>query len=114
MKSSLLLAVLVIACSLSLKAQNADGVFTKVDEKPEPVRTVAPACPKGETGLVAVSLVIDETGKVLEAAISKSTNNALDQAALAALQNWSFKPAKVGGKAVKSKVTVPIRFDDQA
>jgi TonB family protein len=51
---------------------------------------------------------------VIQASISKSTNNALDQSALAALQNWSFKPAKLDGKPVKTRVTVPIRFEESA
>lgn len=110
-KKTILLSALVLACSVTLKAQTADEVFTKVDENPIPVRTVAPKAQNGEAGLVAVTCVIDEKGKVVSVKVSKSTNGALENSALEAVQNWSFKPAKKDGKAVKVRVTVPIRFD---
>ncbi len=110
-KSILLLGALLIAGSLSLRAQASDEVFTKVDENPVPVRTVAPKNHDGESGLVAVLCIVDEKGRVISASVSKSTNAALEASAVEAVQSWSFKPAKKDGKAVKVKVTVPIRFD---
>jgi len=109
-KSHLLLSAILVLGSLSLKAETAGDVYTKVDENPVPVRTVAPKA-TGESGLVAVMCVIDETGKVVSATVSKSTNASLDDSALNAIQNWSFKPAKKDGKAVKVRVTVPVRFE---
>lgn len=111
--SSLLLATLVLSTGVSLKAQASD-IYTKVDQNPVPVRTVRPEAPSGQTGLVAIVCIVDEKGNVTDASISKSTNSALDQPALAAIKSWSFQPAKKDGKAVKVKVTVPVRFDDQA
>ena len=110
-KQSLLLSALLLVASLSLKAETSGDIFTKVDENPVPVRTVAPKATRGESGLVAVSCVIDEAGKVISASVTKSTNSLLDESAVVAVQNWSFKPAKKDGKAVKVRVTVPIRFD---
>jgi len=106
-KIALLLTALLAMASLSLKAAE---VATKFDENPVPVRTVAPVAPDGQSGLVAVICVIDESGQVIEATVKKSTNAALDKPATDALQNWKFKPAKIAGKAVKAKVTVPVRF----
>ena len=106
-KIALLLTALLAMASLSLKA---DEVATKFDENPVPVRTVAPVAPDGQSGLVAVICVIDESGQVIEATVKKSTNSVLDKPATDALQNWKFKPAKIAGKAVKAKVTVPVRF----
>jgi TonB family protein len=114
MKSALFAALLLVGLSLSASAQSADDVYTKVDERPEPLKTVAPVHPAGQSGIVAVSCVIDENGKVLEVHVTKSTNTALDSHAMAALQSWSFKPAKVAGKPVKTKVTVPFRFEGEA
>lgn len=111
-KSSILLSVLLVAGSLSLKAETPSDVFTKVDESPIPVRTVAPKAKPGEAGLVAVVCVIDENGKVVSAMVSKSTNVSLEESAVDAVQRWSFKPAMKDGKAVKVKVTVPIRFSE--
>jgi protein TonB len=35
----------------------------------------------------------------------------LDEAALRAVKNWRFHPARVGGIPIPSTVTVPIRFE---
>jgi protein TonB len=54
--------------------------------------------------------VIDETGVVTTCSVAKSSNHDFDEAALAAVKKWKFKPAQKDGAAVKMKVTVPIRF----
>lgn len=107
-KFALLLSALLAVTSVTLKAEE---VATKFDESPVPVRTVAPVAPNGESGLVAVICVIDESGMVIEVTVKKSTNAALDKAATEALKSWKFKPAMIAGKAVKAKVTVPVRFE---
>lgn len=112
--SSLLVLTLMFLGALSLKAQDANGVFTKVDENPVVKKTVMPKAPSGENGLVAVLCVIDENGKVVDAVVTKSTNPKLDSYAVDAVQRWDFKPAKKDGKVVKTKVTIPLRFEDQA
>jgi len=115
MKSSSLLLTLVLAfAGLSLQAQTADDIHIKVDENPSVLRTVKPEAPQGESGLVAVQCVIDENGKVVSAVVSKSTNSALDSFALEAVAKWDFKPAKKDGKTVKTKVTIPFRFEGKA
>jgi protein TonB len=35
----------------------------------------------------------------------------LDQAALAALRDWRFQPARQGGRAVSATLQVPVRFE---
>ncbi len=110
-KAALLITALLSFGSLAVRAED---IATKYDENPMPVRTIAPKAPAGETGLVAVTCIIDEQGRVIDTVVKKSTNSTLDRAALEALQTWSFKPARIAGKSVKSKVTVPVRFDTQA
>ncbi|MBI5381332.1 MAG: energy transducer TonB [Opitutae bacterium] len=117
MKSSftkLALIASLLGAASALSAQSADGIFTKVDENPVPVRTVAPKASSDATGLVAVVCVIDEDGKVMQADVSKSTNGELDKSALEAVKGWSFKPAKKDGKAVKVRITIPMRFEGNA
>lgn len=97
--------------ALLARAQDASGIHTRADEPPVPLRTVSPVAPEGQTGLVAVVVVIDEEGKVLSTAVSKSTNPQLDEPAATAIQGWTFKPAMKAGKPVKIKVTLPVRFD---
>ena len=108
------LLLLVVLC-LPLRTKADDTVYTKVDVNPVPVKTPPPDYPlnlkrEGTSGLVAVSVVIDETGVVTTAIVAKSSNPAFDDAAVAAVKKWKFKPAQKDGVPVKMKVTIPIRF----
>ena len=106
----------VLALNLALCAQDADGVYTKVDENPAPIKTAKPEYPldlkrDGVSGLAAVSCVIDETGNVISCKVTKSSNPGFEKPALDAIAKWKFKPAKKDGKEVKVKVTIPFRFN---
>jgi periplasmic protein TonB len=101
---------------LSGSAYADDTIYTKVDENPSPTLTPPPAYPEkmreqNITGVVAVSIVIDESGTVTSSSVVKSTNPEFEQPALDAIAKWKFKPGKKDGKAVKVKVTVPMRFN---
>ncbi len=96
-----------------------DTIHTKVDENPLPLKTPPPDYPvelrrQGISGLVAVVIVIDEDGKVIEAEVSKSSDPGFEESALAAVRKWRFKPAKVEGAAVKVRVTLPMKFNFSA
>lgn len=85
------------------------------DEPPMPLRTSAPSYPSqlkrdGVTGMVAVSIMVDEQGNVQEAKVEKSSNPGFDQAALEAVTKWKFKPAKKAGAPVSVKVVIPVKF----
>ena len=84
-------------------------------EPPVPVRTVAPDYPTelrrdGVSGVVMVKCTINEQGDVVDPHVEKSSNNAFEQPALAALKKWKFKPAKQDGAPVATKVSIPIKF----
>ena len=109
----LLLAVLVC---LPLRAVADDTVYTKVDVKPVPVKTPPPVYPtdmkrQEVTGVVAVTIVIDENGEVTSATVAKSSRPEFEQAAIDAVKKWKFKPAQKDGAPVKIKVTIPLRFN---
>lgn len=104
----------VLAAPLSLVA--ADDIYSKVDEPPVPVKTPPPRYPEalrrdGVSGLVAVTVVIDEKGIVISSEVSKSSHNEFEAPSIEAVKGWKFKPAKVGGNAVKVRVTIPMRFN---
>ena len=61
-------------------------------------------------GMVIVRLLVSETGKVDDAAIEKSDNALLNDAALVAARQVEFNPAKMGDKPVKAKVMLPVKF----
>lgn len=117
--STLLSLLLAVAAFLpSLGAQDANGVYSKVDEPPVPIKTPPPKYPdslrrEGVSGVVSVTVVIDEKGAVTDVTVSKSTHADFERPSIEAMRSWKFKPAKVGGEPVKVRVTVPMRFNVQ-
>jgi len=101
----------LVAFSLPVHAESA------FDEPPTPVKTQPPRYPEtlkreGISGMVSISVTIDEKGTVSEAKVTKSTNAGFDQPALDAVTNWKFKPAKKNGQPVSVTVVLPIRFSN--
>jgi protein TonB len=93
-----------------------DTVYTAVDVNPVPVKTPPPDYPSemkrsGLSGVVAVTLVIDEKGVVVSANVAKSSHPDFGAPAVDAVKKWKFKPAKKDGVPVKMRVTIPIRFN---
>ena len=62
-------------------------------------------------GLVRLFVTVEPNGTASSITISSSSGHQiLDEAAIAAVQHWKFKPGEINGVAVQSKVEVPIRF----
>jgi len=62
-------------------------------------------------GTVIIHVLVNSTGKPEVVSLGKSSGAAvLDQAALNAVQNWSFLPARQGNKTVPAWIDVPIHF----
>jgi protein TonB len=62
-------------------------------------------------GTVIVRVLVSPAGKAEIVRLETSSgSNVLDQAALNAVQGWSFVPAQQGGQPVSAWVDVPIRF----
>lgn len=104
-------AALTLLVASPLRAD--DGA--EFDSRPVPVKTPPPQYPtqlrrEGVTGLVAIRVVIDESGNVTECTVTKSSHPEFEQPALAAIRNWKFRPASKGGTPVKSHFIVPIKF----
>jgi len=113
---TLSLLVLIGLALLPLQLRADDTIYTKVDENPVPVKTPPPRYPdslrrEGVSGMVAVTIVIDEAGAVSSTAVSKSSHPDFERPALDAVAKWKFKPGKKDGAAVKVRVTLPLRFN---
>lgn len=66
---------------------------------------------RGVQGIVIVRAEVSTQGRCLRAEISRSSGHPrLDHAALTAISQWRFIPARRGGHAVQSWVTIPVRF----
>ncbi len=90
------------------------GEYVFVEELPEAEVKVPPEYPKaaldaGIDGMVLVQALVGADGRVKDTKIVKSIP-ALDEAALACVRQWVFKPARAKGKPVAVWVAVPVMF----
>lgn len=113
MKTKILTFIIIALGLVQVAAVAEDAV-----EPPVPVRTVPPVFPdemrrQGTSGVVTVSILIDEKGNVQEPKIVKTSHDAFSQPAIDALAKWKFKPAKQAGEAVAMRVSIPIQFTNK-
>jgi periplasmic protein TonB len=64
----------------------------------------------GIQGEVLVGFIVDTNGDVREAYAIRSTQREFEQAAVQAVQKWKFRPGRKGGRAVNTRMQVPIVF----
>jgi periplasmic protein TonB len=105
-----ILCLFLMAAGVVGYAENAGS-----DSKPVPVRTPPPEYPpqlriEKREGTVVLLVTINEKGAVSDCAVSKSSDTRFEDAAIAAVRKWVFKPAIKNNVPVSSKVTLPIRF----
>ncbi len=87
-----------------------------VDERPRPVRRVPPGYPagarrRGVSGTVIVRMLIDAQGQVEAAKVLRADPpGVFEDAALAAVRQWAWQPARQAGAPVKVWVEQPVRF----
>ena len=103
----------------------------KPEPKPEPVYVApsvganylhnpAPEYPqmarrRGEQGRVLIKVLVTSQGEASNVTLEKSSgSNYLDEAAIKAVRNWKFVPARSNNEAVSGYVTVPITFSLQS
>ena len=93
------------------------GEYVYVEELPEALTKIAPTYPdeareSGVQGVVLVQALVIEDGSVADCRIVNSIP-LLDEAAIAAVRQWRFKPARTAGKPVAVWLAVPVRFSLQ-
>jgi TonB family protein len=59
---------------------------------------------------VVLTVTVDADGHVSKAEVATSGGDDLDQAAVVAVEQWTFVPAKRDGKAVASRIRIPFHF----
>jgi len=93
-----------------------DGVYTLGGDvaAPKQLSSIATPLPEdaaaaGVSGSVALEIVVDETGRVVDARVTRSVP-LLDSTAVAAVHQWRFSPALLDGKPVRVRMVVVINF----
>jgi protein TonB len=111
------------AGELSIRLPGAAGAAQSVDElisvedldqKPRVIYQASPAldaklrkhCP----GTVYVIFIVDTNGRVDSPLVQKSTDPALERAAVTAVKQWKFEPGMRKGQPVRFRMRVPIVF----
>jgi periplasmic protein TonB len=107
-----------IFASLSVSSARAEDA-AEASVRPVPLKTPPPVYPAqlkdaGVSGVVVVKVLVDETGSVVECAVTKSSRSEFEEPATAAVKTWKFRPANKGGEAVKSRIVIPINFTAEA
>ncbi len=86
-----------------------------LDKVPEPTYQPQPKYPyemkkQGLSGQVTVEFILDTAGAVHNAFAVSSTQREFESAAVSAVSKWRFKPGMRGGRAVLTRMQVPIVF----
>lgn len=99
------------------ESEQLDGAFSmsEIDQKPRAVHQVAGTYPaelrsKKLEGIVTLIFIVDDSGRVVNPRIEKSSHTEFEKPALEALRQWKFEPALKAGKPVSCRMRVPIRF----
>lgn len=86
-----------------------------LDQQPVAKFQAKPAYPfemrrAGINGEVTVQFVVDPNGDVRDAFVVKSSQREFEAAAIAAVSKWKFRPGRKGGRAVSTRMVVPMVF----
>lgn len=89
--------------------------INKLDQIPEAKYRQEPQYPfemkrAGVTGDVLVEFLVDTNGNVLNAFAVRSSQREFEANAVQAVGKWKFKPGRKGGRAVVTRMQVPIMF----
>jgi protein TonB len=80
-------------------------------KNPEPVYPEL-ARRRRQEGLVLLAVKITAQGRAERVEIKKSSGfSLLDNAAVEAVCDWEFQPARIGSLALESEIEVPVRFE---
>ncbi len=85
-----------------------------LDQKPRPVfqpsPNLSPKLRRRTPGTVYVIFIVDESGRVVQPRVQRSSDPIFERPALNAIKRWRFEPGKRGGEPVRFRMRVPITF----
>lgn len=100
----------------SMRLQGVTRMDLKLLQAPKALHTPAPEVPAHvrrlpADGVVVLDVVIDTTGRVLWPVVIRPLGLGYDEAAIAAVTGWKFKPAMKDGKPVATEMAFEIAFN---
>jgi len=112
-----------LADDKGVKDKKISDDFTPVDEQPVPIKQVQPHYPElarrsGVEGTVWLKVLVSKEGKVKDVNVMSVSSNlknsgtpgGLEEAAMEAARQWTFKPAMMKNKPVEVWVSIPFKF----
>jgi TonB family protein len=107
-------ALLAWTFGLQSRAQESSPPAPAVTP-PEVVKRVDAIYPpeaigSGQDGTVVLLVTVANDGAVTDAAVAETRGASLDQAAIAAVKQWQFRPARRDGEAISSRIRIPFTF----
>lgn len=87
----------------------------ELDKRPEAVVQSAPGYPfdlkqQGIQGEVVLRFIVDRTGRVIDPNVVHASHPRFGEPALQAILRWRFKPGIKAGRAVNTRMELPMRF----
>ena len=89
--------------------------FVAVDAQPIPIKQVQPQYPDEARhskieGTVWIKCLVGKDGKVTKPVVMRSDAAIFDKAAISAVLQWRFSPARLKGKPIAVWTAIPFRF----
>jgi TonB family protein len=92
--------------------------FSARTDMPVPVKAITPDVPSVESSVeVEVKFVVDTAGVPRDISVADTGDASLEASLAEAVSKWRFRPLLKDGKAITSKVILPvriIRYEDDA
>jgi protein TonB len=97
------------------KVQQEAFDVAELEKRPEVISQVPPTYPpelrKARIdGLVTVAFVLNEEGRVEDARVESASRPEFEKPALEAIRKWRFRPGMREGRAVRTYIRIPLRF----
>jgi len=103
--------------TINVGSQLDDIIYELEDltRAPRPISQRAPTYPPelrraGISGTVVLMFVVRDDGSTSNITVERSDNPAFEEPAIRAVRRWRFEPGEKDGKAVNTRVRIPIPF----
>ncbi|MEI9948836.1 MAG: TonB family protein [Pseudomonadota bacterium] len=92
---------------------NAPPIAPVLEEHADPIYPVE-ALRERIAGTVGLELIVDEAGHVVDAKVTQPAGHGFDEAALAAVKDWTFSPARQNDQPIRSTIQLTLPFEPPA